>query len=258
MSRTIRPGTCRVDRRLSLSRRMCGRFGLTRPEKLKLERFGITGLPEETEPRFNIAPGTDVLVIRERNGGREATRVRWGLVPWWAEDPAVGARMANARSEGAFDKPAFKEPMRKRRCLIPADVFYEWQAVKGQKRKQPYAVSLKTREPFALGGIWDFWAPRDGAAGIVSCAILTTEPNVLLSPIHDRMPVIVPEERYLTWLDPHTPEPAVQELVQPFSSDRMQAWPISLRVNRTEEDDPGLLDRAEPSPARSEQLELGS
>jgi putative SOS response-associated peptidase YedK len=237
---------------------MCGRFGLTRPEKLKLERFGITGLPEDVEPRYNISPGTDVLVIRERKSGREATRVRWGLVPWWAEDPAVGARLANARSEGAFEKPAFKEPMRKRRCLIPADVFYEWQAIRGQKRKQPFAVGLRTGEPFALGGIWDFWAPRDGAEGIMSCAILTTEPNVLLSTIHDRMPVIVPEAGYQAWLDPLTPEPAVQELVQPFPSERLRAWPISLRVNRTEEDDAGLLDPVEPPAPATEQLELGS
>ncbi|MBC7896213.1 MAG: SOS response-associated peptidase [Cytophagaceae bacterium] len=236
---------------------MCGRFGLSRPEKLKLERFGIIALPEETHPRFNIAPGTDVLVVRERKGEREAITLRWGLVPWWADDVAVGARMANARSDTAFTKPAFRDPMRQRRCLIPADVFYEWQAIPGERRKQPYAVGLRSREPFALGGIWDFWRPKEGGEGIATFAILTTEPNVLLSPIHDRMPVIVPADRFLTWLDARTPEPEVKELVQPFPSELMEAWFISPRVNKADEDDAGLLEPEAPASPRAEQLELG-
>lgn len=221
---------------------MCGRFGLTRPDKLDLRRFGVSAAPD-TPPRFNVAPGTDVLVVRERKGAREASLVRWGLVPWWADDPSIGARMANARSDSAFTKPAFRDPMRQRRCLIPADVFYEWQVVAGRKAKQPFAVALKDSEIFALGGIWDYWKPKDGEGeGIVSCAILTTEPNSLLAPIHDRMPVIVRPDRYAAWLDPRTPAPAVKDLAQPFPSDEMAAWPISLRVNRATEDDVGILE----------------
>ncbi len=235
---------------------MCGRFGLSRPDKLKLERFGIPSLPPDLGPRFNISPGTDVLVVRAREGEREASLMRWGLVPWWADDPAIGARMANARSDTAFSKPAFRDPMRKRRCLIPADVFYEWQGVRGRRGKQPFAVMLKSGEPFAFGGIWDDWRPKDGGEGIATCAILTTEPNVLLAPIHDRMPVIVPTRRFATWLDARTPEPAIQELVQPYPSERMQAWPISTRVNAVEQDDAGILD-AENTPPVTEQLELG-
>jgi putative SOS response-associated peptidase YedK len=229
---------------------MCGRFGLTRPDKLDLRRFGVTGLPE-LPPRYNIAPGTDVLVVRERKGAREASLLRWGLIPWWAEDPSIGGRMANARSDTAFTKPAFRDPMRQRRCLIPADVFYEWQVVPGQRRKQPYAVALKTGEPFALGGIWDFWRAQGDEAGegLATCAVLTTEPNTLLSPIHDRMPVIVPANRYAAWLDARTPAPAIREIVQSYPSDEMNAWRISTRVNKAEEDGPDVLaPEADPEP----------
>lgn len=233
---------------------MCGRFGLTRPDKLDLRRFGVTGFPE-LPPRFNVAPGTDVLVVREKQGERGAALLRWGLVPWWADDPSIGARMANARSDTAFAKPAFRDPMRQRRCLIPADVFYEWQVVPGQRRKQPFAVALKSGEPFALGGIWDSWRPRDGQSteGVATCAILTTEPNALLTPIHDRMPVIVPSGRYSAWLDARTPAPAIQEILQPYPSEDMKAWRISTRINKTEEDGPQVLteeagtDSEEPS-----------
>lgn len=235
---------------------MCGRFGLTRPDRLRLERFGVTGVPE-VPPRWNIAPGGDVLVLRERKGTREATLLRWGLVPWWADDPSIGARMANARSDTAFTKPAFRDPMKARRCLVPADVFYEWQVVRGQKAKQPFAIALHGGGPFFLGGIWDYWRPKSGEGeGLATCAILTTEPNALLAPIHDRMPVIVPAERWATWLDPRTPVPAIEELVQPYPSDLMEAWPISTRVNKVEEDDAGLLERLDEPKPRSEELEL--
>lgn len=227
---------------------MCGRFGLTRPDKLDLKRFGVTGLPE-VQPRFNVAPGTDVLAIRQRGGEREASLIRWGLVPWWADDPSIGGRMANARADSAFSRPAFREAIRRRRCLIPADVFYEWQVVEGQKAKQPYAVVHKNAEIFALGGIWEYWKPKDAEQGsseaLVTCAILTTAPNTLLSGIHDRMPVIVPPERYDSWLDPRTPDPAITDMTQSYPSDALAAWPISLRVNRATEDDAGVLEPIE-------------
>lgn len=223
---------------------MCGRFGLTRPERLDLQRFGIDHLPT-LSPRFNIPPGDEILVVRVRDGARHPDFLKWGLVPWWATDPSIGARLANARSDTAFEKPSFRDPIRSRRCLIPADLFYEWQAVPGQRRKQPYAVRLRSEEPFAIGGIWDFWRPKEGGEGIASCAILTTDPNTLLSPIHDRMPVIVPPERYRAWLDPRTPVPAVRDLMQAYPSDQMDAWPIGLRVNSPKDDDAGLIEREE-------------
>lgn len=221
---------------------MCGRFGLSRPERLDLGRFGIGSLPPQ-KPRLNIAPGADVLVVREVDGERRGEMLHWGLIPFWAKDPGIGDRLANARADSAFEKPAFRAAMRARRCLIPADVFYEWQVVPGQKRKQPFAVQMRDREPFALAGLWEFWKPAEGGDGIASCTILTTEANTMMTPIHARMPVIIPPARYRTWLDPHVAVPAVSELLQPYPSDELEAWPISLRVNNPREDDPQLLDR---------------
>lgn len=235
---------------------MCGRFGLTRPERLDLERFGVRELPPLT-PRYNIPPGSQILALSERAGERAAQLVHWGLIPSWARDPEIGNRLANARADTAFAKPSFRSAMKSRRCLIPVDVFYEWQVVAGQVRKQPHAIRFQGGEPFALGGIWEFWRPRDasdqpggeggdgGAAdGIVSCAILTTEANVLMSRIHDRMPVIIPPERYAAWLDPRTPPPAITEMMLPHPSEGMESWPISLAVNSPRNDRPEILEPA--------------
>ena len=221
---------------------MCGRFGLTRPERLDLERFGITELPPLV-PRYNIAPGSEILVVRERDGAREGSLVRWGLVPGWAKDPDIGNRMANARSDTAFEKPAFRGAMKARRCLIPADVFYEWQVVPGQTRKQPHAIRRAGGEPFAMGALWEYWKPKDGSAeGLVSTAILTTDANLLMSRIHDRMPVIIAPEHYEAWLDPRTPVPALRDLMQPCPSEWLEAYPITLRVNNPKSDDERILE----------------
>jgi putative SOS response-associated peptidase YedK len=219
---------------------MCGRFGLTRPDKLDLPRFGVTGVPS-LEPRFNVPPGTDILVVRERQGTRLADQVRWGLVPSWAKDPSIGHRMVNARADTALTRPTFRNAMERRRCLIPADVFYEWQAVQGQRRKQPWAVALPGGEIFALGGLWEYWKPPEGGDGLVTCTILTTEPNQLLQPIHDRMPVIIHPDRYRSWLDPRTPRPAVEDMVRLWPSDELRAWRISHRVNDADADDASVL-----------------
>lgn len=221
---------------------MCGRFGLTRPERLDLERFGISEFPPLV-PRFNIAPGSDILVVRERDGRRIADTVRWGLVPSWARDPSIGNRMANARSDSAFEKPAFRGAMKGRRALIVADVFYEWQVVPGQTRKQPHAIRFRSGEPFAMGGLWEYWRPRgEEGEGIVSAAILTTEANAIMAGIHDRMPVIIPADRYDAWLDPRTPAPALRDLMQPCPSEWLDAFPISLRVNNPRADDERVLE----------------
>ena len=176
-------------------------------------------VPAPLAPDYNVAPTKEVYAVVERPPSNEADQagvpperqlrvVRWGLVPSWAKDPAIGNRMANARSDTAFEKPSFKRAILNRRCLIPADVFYEWQVVPGQRRKQPFAVRMKDGETFALGGIWDYWKASELSEGIVSCAILTTEPNTLLAPIHDRMPVIIPPDRYRAWLDRQDLRPA--------------------------------------------------
>ncbi len=221
---------------------MCGRFGLTRPERLDLERFGIRELPPLV-PRFNVAPGSDILVVREREGERVADLVRWGLVPSWAKDPSIGNRMANARSDSAFEKPAFRNAMKTRRALIPADVFYEWQVVPGQSRKQPHAIRLRSGEPFAMAGLWEYWrAKGEDEEGIVSTAILTTDANALMARIHDRMPVIIAASQYDAWLDPRTPAPALRDLMQPCPSEWLEAYPVSLRVNNPRADDERVLE----------------
>ena len=227
---------------------MCGRFGLTRPERLDLKRFGIDELPPLV-PRFNIAPNSDILVVREREGRRLAGMIRWGLIPAWAKNAEIGNRMANARADTAFEKPAFRSAMKSRRMLILADVFYEWQVVPGQARKRPYAIRRPDGEPLAMGGLWEYWKPKggeDAGDAVVSGAILTTGANTLMSGIHDRMPVIIAPEHYSAWLDPRTPAPALRDLMQPCPSEWLEAFPISLRVNNPKADDEHVLD---PVPA---------
>ena len=153
--------------------------------------------------------------------------------------------MINARAESAFEKPAFRAAMQTRRCLIPADVFYEWQAVHGQRQKQPWAVQCASGEPFAFGGLWEFWRPQAGGEGLATCTILTTEPNELLATVHDRMPVIVSQEQYGAWLDPESPEGVVRRLTSPFPAELMSAWRITRRVNDPDADDATVL---EPEP----------
>ncbi len=219
---------------------MCGRFGLTRPEALQLERFGITELPPLV-PRYNIPPSSDILVVRERKGTTEAEMIRWGLVPSWAKDPSIGNRMANVRADTALEKSSFRAAMQKRRCLIPADVFFEWQDVPGQKRRRPYAVAMLEGEPFALGGLWEAWRSKEGGEWLITCAIITTEPNELLEPIHDRMPVIIKPEHYSSWLDSSTTTADVRDLVAPYAADEMRTWEIGLLVNDPKTDDARIL-----------------
>jgi len=219
---------------------MCGRFGLTRPEALQLERFGITELPPLV-PRYNIPPSSEILVVRERKGTTEAEMIRWGLVPSWAKDPSIGNRMANVRADTALEKSSFRAAMQKRRCLIPADVFFEWQDVPGQKRRRPYAVAMLEGEPFALGGLWEAWRSKEGGEWLITCAIITTEPNELLEPIHDRMPVIIKPEHYSSWLDSSTTTADVRDLVAPYAADEMRTWEIGLLVNDPKTDDARIL-----------------
>ena len=222
---------------------VCGRFGLTRPEALHPERFGITGFPPQ-EPRFNIPPSSDILVVRERKGVTEAEMIRWGMVPNWAKDPSIGNRMANVRSDTALEKSSFRSAMQKRRCLIPADVFYEWQDVPGQTRRRPFAVALNDAEVFALGGLWDAWRAKESGAWLITCAILTTEPNELLAPIHDRMPVIVRQPDYGKWIAPGTNDREVRRMIESLPAELMRAWEIGLLVNDPRTDDSRVLQPA--------------
>ena len=180
-------------------------------------------------PRFNVAPSQDVPVIIVTEGQRCMRAMRWGLIPSWADDPSIGNRMINARAETAASKPSFRSAFRKRRCLILADGFYEWQ--KTDDGKQPMFIRVDGGDPFAFAGLFERW-DKGEQGPIESCTIMTTEANAVLSPIHHRMPVILPEEHYATWLDPDQDNrDTLQAILQPFNADRMDAYPVSRYVN---------------------------
>jgi putative SOS response-associated peptidase YedK len=214
---------------------MCGRYTIRRPERL-IDVFCIKKLEAVLgRPRFNIAPTQNVPVLLLREGRRVLANVRWGLVPSWAEEPSIGNRLINARAETVAAKPAFRSAFAKRRCLIPADGFYEWQKVGGGK--QPMYVQVDRGEPFAFAGLYEVWHP-DGDDELVSCTIITTTPNKLMRPIHDRMPVILPEEQYDRWLDPDRADKVqLQKMLTPFDATRMDAYPVSKHVNSPGNDD---------------------
>jgi putative SOS response-associated peptidase YedK len=211
---------------------MCGRFTLRTAASAIAEQFELLGVPE-FGARFNIAPTQPVPVIRmqqERTPQRrELVWLRWGLVPSWAKDPAIGNRLINARAESAAEKPAFRAAMRRRRCLIVADGFYEWQ--RAGRSKQPYLIRLRGDWPFAFAGLWEAWEAPDHAA-LETCTILTTAANDLVRPIHDRMPVILPASGYTTWLDPAIDDPRqLMPLLVPYASDEMEAQAVGDFVN---------------------------
>ncbi|TAJ06965.1 MAG: SOS response-associated peptidase [Nitrospirae bacterium] len=223
---------------------MCGRFSQTSSPEVVAEQFGFVGVPLFLTPRYNIAPSQPVAVVRthHESGMRECVLLRWGLIPSWAKDQAIGYKMINARAETASEKPAFRGPFRSRRCLILADGFYEWQ--REGRRKQPFYIRLKDRRPFAFAGLWDKWEPQGGEA-VESCTILTTGPNDVLKPIHERMPVIVAPQAYSLWLDPTVQQvEAIRPILQPYSADRMEVYPVSLLVNNSRHNAPTCLEPA--------------
>ena len=217
---------------------MCGRFTLRSPLARVAEIFELGPLEDwaaRARPRFNIAPSQSVIAIRtDAETGRPAlTQLTWGLVPHWADDPAIGSRMINARAESIATKPAFRDAFRHRRCLVVADGFYEWR--KDQRAKQPYYIRLKQDRPFAFAGLWERWGTSD--VPLETCTIVTTEANALLQPLHDRMPVILDRERWQRWLDPANEDrQALEALLRPYWSDEMLAYPVTSLVNSPKHD----------------------
>ncbi len=211
---------------------MCGRFTLKTPERVKFDALN-TYDPDDLVPRYNIAPSQNVLTILERNSEREATFLRWGLIPFWSKEPKG---FINARAETVEQKPAFSESFQRRRCLIPADGFYEWE--RNGKISQPYYFQMKDHAPFAFAGIWDRW--KSDGSWITSCAIVTTTANELLAQIHHRMPVIVSAESYDLWLtdDPRSP---LKDLLTPFPASEMISHTVSHDVNDVKVDDDHLV-----------------
>jgi putative SOS response-associated peptidase YedK len=220
---------------------MCGRFILTTPAEILAAMFRVPAL-RTLAPRFNIAPTQNVLVIRiaPATGERECVSMRWGLVPRWSREPGKGPSPINARAETLLAKRMFREPMRRRRCLILADGFYEWESSSGGK--QPWLFRLADARPFAMAGLWETWAGPDGLA-VESCTIITTSANALLARFHDRMPVILPPESHDVWLDAesHGPDEAARWL-SPYPEAGMSAHRVSARVNRAGVEDPSLTE----------------
>lgn len=219
---------------------MCGRFTLTvDPEQLR-ETFPGVKIPDEIQPRYNIAPSQPVAVIAN-DGQNRLDFFTWGLIPSWAKDPAIGNRMINARAETLAEKPSFRAAYRRRRCLVLADGFYEWRQEPGSKAKTPMYIQMESREPFAFAGLWEIWHSADGSE-IRSCNIITTEPNNLLKQIHNRMPVILPRESYDLWLAPGEMEPQqLDPLLKPFPAQEMMAFPVSRLVNSPANDTPEVI-----------------
>jgi putative SOS response-associated peptidase YedK len=208
---------------------MCGRYRLSRRKQIVEEYFDTVSGEEEWTPRYNIAPTQPIPVIRQnpKEPVRELSLVRWGLIPSWAKDSSVAAKMINARSETASTKAAFRDALKSRRCLIPADGFYEW--ARTGKAKQPYCFEVEDGELFAFAGLWDRWK---------TCAILTTTPNAVTSAVHDRMPVILEPDSYDLWLDPGMSDvSAATDLLKPYDALLMRCYPVSSRVNHVGNDD---------------------
>ena len=215
---------------------MCGRFALTRSPEELTRVFGLAECPD-LAPRANIAPASDIAVVgRSPVGDPVLHLLRWGLVPHWRQDPTDGPRPINARSETVLTKPAFREAFRQRRCLIPADGFYEWQAQRGTK--QPFFFSDPGGEVLALGGLWEWWRVPDGGL-LRTCCILTTAANARVAPVHERMPLILAPGSWATWLA--GPVAAAQALLVPAPPEALRCWPVSHRVNRVAEEGAGLM-----------------
>lgn len=220
---------------------MCGRYVLTVPGDLLAVAFGLEEVPELT-PRYNVAPSQVVPIVRgTEDGRRELAFARWGLVPRWAKEAAIGNRLINARADGLADKPSFRDSFKRRRCLIPADGFYEWQKVGA--RKQPWLLRLTGGKPFAFAGLWSSWTDPESRESLETCAIVTTEPNELAATVHDRMPVILPEPARETWLDARSEREGLLALLVPFPAVAMEAFPVSTRVNNPVNDDPDCVER---------------
>jgi len=221
---------------------MCGRYTLTTPGEIIAEIFDLSE-PPELAARYNVAPTQEVAAVRvdEPGSERRFVRLRWGLVPHWADDPAIGNRMINARSESVAEKPAFRTSFKKKRCLVLADGFYEWQKVAGGK-KQPWYFRLAGGDPFAFAGLWASWGKGEGEP-IESCTLLTTDANELVRKVHHRMPVILDPADYDLWLDPEVGDrERLEPVLGAFDPAKMIAFPVSTRVNSPAHDDPSVIE----------------
>lgn len=241
---------------------MCGRFVSASPPDELARYFGADQVGESVaadalEPSWNVAPTNDVYVVVEDGRVRKVEAFHWGLVPFWAKELSIGNRMINARAEGLAEKSAYKRAYAKRRCIIPADGFYEWRKVPGQKRKQPMYLQRKDGEPLAFAGLWEVWrGPKDAEPGsegpseehpLRSTTIITGQPNELVAQIHDRMPVILPPSAWDAWLDPEQHDlDVLGKLLVPAPAELLAVHPVSTEVNNVRNDGPQLTEEAPP------------
>lgn len=247
---------------------MCGRFVSTSPPDEIAKYFGATEVDERLEgPNYNVAPTQDVYAVLEDGGVRRVEALHWGLIPFWAKEAKVGNRMINARSDKVATSGAYKHAFKKRRCIIPADGFYEWSKVPGRKNKQPWFIHRPDDEPIAFAGLWEVWRPqsqaaRDGVPGaedqrsedeLVSCTIITGEPNDKIAEIHDRMPVMLPPDAWDTWLDPEVQDTdLLGKFLVPAPSSLITFHPVSTEVNNVRNQGPHLVDEVDPEAAEAD------
>jgi putative SOS response-associated peptidase YedK len=230
---------------------MCGRFVSSSPPDELAKYFDVEAVAESVlEPSFNVAPSQDVYVVVETGGLRRLDTFHWGLVPFWAKDPSTGNKMINARVESIAEKSAYKRSLQKRRCLIPADGFYEWKKIPGQKAKQPYFIHRVDGEPMAFAGLWEIWRPPEDTERtgdpLRSCTIITGKPNEKIAEIHDRMPVMLPPSAWNAWIDPQNDDlDALGKLLVPVPSSLLDLHPVSRAVNNVQDNGPELI---EPAP----------
>jgi putative SOS response-associated peptidase YedK len=233
---------------------MCGRYTLTGRIEQLLLHYGLgeagKDLLADYLPRYNIAPTQLVpAILRAEDGSPALELLRWGLVPAWADDPAVGSRMINARGETVASRPSFRNAFARRRCLLPADGWYEWRKPAGGKVKQPYHIALSSGESFAFAGLWEEWRPKGEGEALRTCTIITTDATPAIRPIHERMPALLTEAGRDTWLNIQAPRESLQDLLRPYPGEDLQAHPVSRLVNAPANDRPECV---EPVPEPSE------
>jgi putative SOS response-associated peptidase YedK len=231
---------------------MCGRYVSVSSPTILADRFAVEEVRvTDKEPDYNVTPRAEVPIVAVSRGRRVLDLVRWGLVPSWAKELSIGDRQINARASSVTTKPAYKRAFVKRRAIVPADGFYEWQPVPGRKQKQPWFIRRRDGEPLAFAGLWEIWhdpARRDDAPRIRSCTIITTDANDVVQPLHDRMPVVLPESEWDRWLDPTFQDiDVLRTLLVPAPAAAFEAWPVTSLVNKADNNGPELLEAVEVS-----------
>ena len=220
---------------------MCGRFVMELTPELLASVFGTPKVPTLV-PNYNIAPTQLVLIVHQVSDHRTLDIMKWGLIPPWAKDPAIGSQMINARSETVAEKPSFRHAIKYRRCIVPASGYFEWQHE--GKVKIPYYFRMKDKSPLGLAGIWEEWKAPDDTL-LQTFSILTTTANKIVAPVHDRMPVIIPPDEYSTWLSKHITNPEqLRALYQPFPADLLESYPVSDKVNSPRNNEPENIQRS--------------